>query len=367
MNYLEAVQGQRSQTATTEEVIEQPASTEVQSTKVPNKGQQEVTEVEVSHQVTPVNEDEIIGRLTGGAVTSVKDFTDNFPKWKEASQRGEVDEGAIMEKAFANSFVKEINEMVRNNATSEQIQMHVELSQLGDISKLDNVEAIARKIAIEEGVPLATAKKIANSDVKTLEDFLEDHEESKAEVLYEKYKIEQRRVANGAREYLKTKQKDIYEGVVSKADVQKQSQERATSIANQWTSNAESLKNTFKNLSVSKVEVKDEKAGMDYSFDINIPDEYIAKILPQVPKFASERGIELNNENIQAVSKEVLNSYIAENFSTIIEKAIRDTHANAIKKEVERNSNPGKISNPAHHEVSKKSPTDPTHPSNIYR
>ena len=365
MNYLESVLGEKP-TVTEVAEVEQTASTESLQAN-------DVSETQIESQAQPdqkqpsFSEDDIISRLTGGEVKSVDDFNKNYPTWKEASQRQPVDENAIMEKAYANTFVKELNQLVAKGATSEQIIMHVELSTLGDISNLDGIDAIARKISLEEGVPLAKAKRIAQLDVKTLEDFQEEHDEDMAEVMYEKYKIGQRKVENSAKEYLKTKQKDIYENVVKGDEVQLQAQEQSKALAGQWTANAAALKTTFVNAGVSKIEVKDENAGMDYSFEVKVPNEYIDTILAQVPQYAAQRGLELNEKNIEAISQEVYKSYISDNFKSIMEGAIRDTHAKAIKHEVERNSTPAKVGSPAVHQPSSKADTDPTHPSNFYR
>lgn len=366
MDFLQAI-GARPVESPQEQTQQQPASPEVVAEAQP------VTEVvatekvtEATPQVTPISEDEIISRLTGGAVTNSADFSTKYAHWQKLAERGEVDESQIIEKAYTNSFVKEINEMVKSGATSEQLIMHVELSQLGDISKLGNEDAIARRMAIEDGITLETAKRIVSFDSKTLEKFQEEFGDEEAEIRYQKYLIEEKRKGAEAKDYLKSKQKDIYENVTSKGVEDNSAKEAMKAINTTWQSNSHALKTTFANAGVQKIEIKDPNSGIEYDYEVRIPEEWLNNVMAHVPEFASSRGMALNSDNIAKVSQEVFRSYVSENFSAILESVARDAHAKAIKGTVEKQSNPVPVGGVQVHQPAKQTSTDPRNPSNFY-
>lgn len=376
MSYLESMglaHKKEEQPAPTEAVVEQPASTDVATTEQPNEQPPSESVGKEEQQVIPANEDEIISRLTGGAVTTVADFQTNYSKWQELSSKGEVDVNSIKEQAkqeaFANPFVKELNELVQKGADQNQIKTFFELSNIGDISSLSTEEALARKMSIEDGISLNEALLFIKTDLKTEDDFLEQAsgDEDRAKVLYRRYQLGLEKEAKQAKEFLQSTKKDIYEGVVEKSNKPSEAQVRFQELHGKWEASKQVVASNLLTTANQKVEIKDDKSGIDYSFDIKVPQEYIANLIPEISTFAAQNGLSVDEKGLGAIKDQILGLYISENFNSIAESLVRDAHAKAIKKEVEKNSNPVPLGGVQVHQQSTKPKDDPYNPSVFFK
>lgn len=289
------------------------------------------------------DEAKYLEELTGGQAKSKEEFAAILERAKSADEVATLREQ--LQTAYPNEFAKSIAEMVRNNANPSQLKTFIDLSLTDDLSKLDDYELLEKAAYLKESDVLTAedAKLLISSKYPKSAEELADEKgltEEEAEKQFRLLDIQRRKEVKEAKEFLSGFKKDVYENVVQGGDSGKTKQfEQAwqpalPAIGKQLLQDA------------AKIQIADEKAGIDTAFEIKMPEDFVQKALPTIPAWAASQGLEVNQENSEAIVSEVKKAYIAQNYQTIIESAIRDTWSKATKKMEEEYSNPNKPNKP---------------------
>ena len=306
----------------------------------PQPEQQKAAEPSAQSQF---DESAYLTELTGGMAKSREEFVGIIERAKAAD---EVD--ALREQlrtAHPNEFTKSIAEMVSKGASPEQLKTFIDLSLNEDISKMDDYDALIKAAYLKESDVLTAddAKLLVESKYpKSAEDlaFEKGLSDEEAERQFRLLDIERRKEIKQAREFLNNFKKSVYENVVSNGD------KRIETIEKAWQPTVPVIGKQLAAESV-KLEIADDKAGINTTFEVKLPQEFVEKVMETIPKWAANAGLEVNTKNSELIINEAKKAYIANNYNQIIESAIRDTWAKATKRMEEEFSNPNKPGKPS--------------------
>lgn len=289
------------------------------------------------------DESAFIAEVTGGLAKTRDEFAGILEKAKAAE---EVD--ALREQlrtAHPNEFTRSIAQMVAKGADVNQLKTFIDLSLTEDISKMDDYEALVKAaylkesdvLSAEDAKMLIESKYPKSAEELAIEKGLSDEE---AEKQFRILDIERKREVKQAREFLSGFKKSVYENVVTN-----QSQKTEV-LEKSWQPVVPALSKQLSAESV-KLDIADEKAGINTSFEVKLPQEFVQKVVESIPKWAANSGLEVNAENSAHIINEAKKAYIANNYEQIIESAIRDTWAKVVKLKEEEFSNPIKPGQPS--------------------
>lgn len=286
-----------------------------------------------------------ISNTTGGRFKDVAEVQQFFETFDEHyTEKSRYADYIPQKDVYANDFVKEVNSLLKSNATPEQVKMFIDLS-LTDTDKMDKREAMAISMSLTDGISLKSAKTLVSDSFPTFEEFLEregiDTEyESEVEKAKRKYSIIEARLekeSKSAFEGIKNKRKDIYDGISSQEEVAQQQAEFMQKVSDAWQKNSDlknAIDNTFSKLNFTH-KGKDEK---EYSIEIPLEDKELNAIYKDAVDFAIKNTADTTKENIEAIVKLAKETYIGRNFSKIISTIIEDNTSKVIKEITDNNS-----------------------------
>ena len=286
-----------------------------------------------------------ISSTTGGRFKDVAEVQQFFETFDENyAEKSRYAEHIPQKDAYVNDFVKEVNSLLKSNATPEQVKMFIDLS-LMDTDKMDKREAMAISMSLTDGISLKSAKTLISDSYPTFEEFLEkegvDTEyEIEVEKAKRKYSIIEARLekeSKSAFDGIKNKRKDIYDGISSQEEVIQQQVEFQQKVTNAWQKNPDlksAIDNTFGKLKFSH-QSKDEK---EYSIDIPLDEKELNTIYKDAVDFAIKNTADTTKENIDAIVKLAKETYIGRNFNKIISTIIEDNTSKVIKEITDNNS-----------------------------
>jgi hypothetical protein len=289
------------------------------------------------------DEAKYLSEVTGGLISSREEIPAFIERAKAADEVVTLREQ--LQTAYPNEFTKSLSEMVRAGASPDQLKSFIDLGLVEDISAIDDTEALIKAaylkesdiLSAEDARLLIEGKYPKSAEDLAIEKGLSDEE---AERQFKRLEIERKREVKQAKEFLQGFKKDVYENVVtggSKAKIenaQKAWQPTLPAIGKQLLSEAISLK------------VADEKAGIDFNFEIKLPKEFVDNVVASIPSWAANAGLEVNGESVATIVEESKKAYIASNYKNILETVARDAYSNALKKITEEYSNPNKPGTP---------------------
>ncbi len=291
-----------------------------------------------------------LSETTGGRFKdpdSLKQFFETFENnYKDASQF----EGYIPENdAYANSFVKEVNTLLKNGTPKEQVRQFVDLSFM-DVNSIDEREAIAQSMALTDGISIKNAKTLVYNDYPTFEDYMRTHgvdaddpdDVDAAKVKYSVIEARLEREAKAAKKVIEDKRKDIFSGVeeaeqrrINEAQSNKALTEKAVKA---WSENSELKSAVSEKLSSVSFSYKNEKDGVDYSLSVPIDQKVVDGLYKKAVDFAIQNKADTTKENIEVIVGLLKEDYIVKNLDTIIGSLYEDIRSKVTKELTDKES-----------------------------
>jgi hypothetical protein len=148
--------------------------------------QQQNNNQQQSEQKTEVPDlNKFLEEISGGLFKSQDEFKLALPKIQSVDtleQQVAKFQKELADNQFADDYERKRNELKRGGATKEQLKAYEEINDLGDLSKLDPIEAKVKKLVLVDGYPENVARKKVEREfpLDTAEE--EDLDELKADL-----------------------------------------------------------------------------------------------------------------------------------------------------------------------------------------
>lgn len=321
---------------------ESDGSGKIETTKVSDTQQK----TEVNQEAQPPQQESAFNfsETTGGRFESadkIKEFFDTFDKnYVEASKYAEH---IPSKEAYANPFVKELNDLIKGNATPEQVKMFFDLSFV-DTDKMDTREAMALSMALTDGISLSSAKALIEDSYPTFEDYVknenideyDDDAMAKAKRKYAIIEAKMERDGKNAKTNILSKKQDIFSGIKSQDEIKAEQEQNLTNAKQAWSGNND-FKASFEK-SLTKIDFAYKKGDNEYSIQIPIESKAFDKLYKDAVDFAINGNVSPTKENIEAIINIAKESYIGKNFASILETIIEDNTSKVTERIANENS-----------------------------
>jgi hypothetical protein len=299
----------------------------------------------------PLDIPQLIESTTGGRFKTAEETTEFFANFDEryvpADKLKEYEGFIAPDKAYANSFTKEMNQLVANGASQDTIKLFVDLS-MTNVDEVSDREAIVKRVAIEDGLPLSKAQLLVDNDFPSMEFFAEQKgydlsdtdELNKAKREYALLEIKIEKEAKKSREFLAEKKKGVFDGVETNESKQEKAQAQIQELQKNWVGNRE-LSMTVDKLKT--IEIKAEQKDFKYTYVHPVPEQEIKSMIENAEAYAVQNRITSSKENIDKIVDLLKNDYITRNFDNIISSIVVDVKSKALKGEIEEIEGDGKL------------------------
>lgn len=261
-----------------------------------------------------------------GLFKSVDDFKNALPKIKEyeaLKTAKEQLEAKLNENPFANDFVKQYNDLIKQGRSEDQIESWVKLSKLGDLKTLDPFQIKVEKL-VQDGFKRDVAERKINREFNLTVD-LEDENLSEDEVRNLKLDLEDRkeelRISSvsdlQALEQLKgkitTPDNSAENRMLEEAALKKQYQETLKPIVSQ-------IAQSYTGLGTFNLNGKEGAEAIN--FNIEVDAEYKAQVGAKLEDYFLDGTTPVNEKSV-AEAKEYIDAvYLSQNFKTKIAPSI---------------------------------------------
>lgn len=268
-----------------------------------------------------------LSEQTGGVITSVENFKEALPKISQyeavLQQKEELEKSKI---TYANSFVKELNELALSGANQDQLKAFVKLNDKGDLNELSPVEAKVHKLVLVDGYSEEIARKLVDRDFSP-----ERYDEGTDE--YEIAKEELRLSAKADVEALKKYKADLT--TVSNPEKDQQEQLRLQQIAQTEQherlvrQEAPKIASYIHGLGKTNLNGKegDEAVFLDFQF----PDEFKSKLPAMVESYFLDSNEPITQDSVNDFTTYAKASYLVENFDKVAKSIF--SHAESVTRE----------------------------------
>lgn len=293
------------------------------------------TEIVETPSIAPTNEpvvepstpnyNAILEEISGGAFKDVETFKGSLPKFQEydslTTAKTELEEKVKNMFTPTNDYVKTLNEMYANGATTDQIKSYQRLNEIGDLNTLSPFDIKVHKM-VHEGYNEDIARKIVGQEFP-IEDFEEGSDERL--ILEEKMKISSAQDLK----ILEQHKKDL--SSFGEQQKQAQEQEKLQLIASQENHKKEvalavpKIAEAMKGLGELNLNGKDGEEAVKLNFDYK--DEFKAEIPKLINDFFVEYNLPLTAENIQNASNYISAVYWDQNKESILQSATKHVEA----------------------------------------
>lgn len=320
-----------------EEVAEQTEQTRVETQEITNTEQQETQMLsidEVNSKYVPLDSisEKYIPLETLSEKYIPKEELNNY------ISKDKIGETYVeKEKAYANPFIKELDAMIRNEVPLDKINTFFNLS-VNDIDKMDGTEALVTKMMYEYGLSRADAQKKVNSNFPTLDNLMNRYDEEEAQEKHQLNEIEKKIQSDEAKKYLSGIRKGISDEIKKREEQNIPNvltAERKQQIYTAWDNKNFNTK-INESIKTFDFQLQDEKSDIDYSISIPVPEDFAKTIVDNAKKFASDNGIEYNDETEAEFIKMAKESYLVQNHQQIMESIVRDVIAKNTKSIVDK-------------------------------
>lgn len=297
-----------------------------------------VTETPVTPE--PVDVNKIIAELSGGQFTDVENFKQALPKFnqfdtisteKETLSKAKTElEQKLQEQAFANDYVKTLNDLVKSGATADQLKSFQAINNIGDINELSPIDAKVAKLVLIDGYRESVARKMVTNEFQ-VEDYEEGSDER--EIIQEKL-----RVSSEADKQFLSKYKADLSAIDNSAKENQRLQELAAVEQHKQLVNTHvpQIANSVQGMGELSFKPKD---GDEVKIKFDYPEDFKATIGERLTNFFMDGTTPVTQENVELALRHVNAVYLDENFPKIAQKIWADAESATWEKAVNKYEN----------------------------
>jgi hypothetical protein len=193
-------------------------------------------EPEITNPDTPpvneppaINPDEELVKITGGTIKSTAELnellqkantlTDLESRVKQYEAENTDLKSKVAVDPFASDYHRKLNQLAKDGATPDQLNAFSKVNSVGDIDKLDAVEAKVLTLQLKDGLTEQEARNYINRTFKMNPDVYTEEE-------IEEGKIDLKISSRADKEYLKTHKTEVETSPLQQQQAQQQAQQR---------------------------------------------------------------------------------------------------------------------------------------------
>lgn len=273
--------------------------------------------------------------ISGGLIKSVDDITRISGEY--ATQKTELDALRLQVAAdpFANDFTKQLNQMFKEGKTKEQISLFYQLTELGDISQMNPLDAMVQAKVLRDG----RNSDLARRQIEMKYEITPDIDPAFKEVIEANMKDD----AKADYEYLQSQKKELTTPAAAPPETA-QNVINVDQLKTQVGEISPRVQEQFKTLGQVNINGKVDKDGKATAdailFDIPIPAEFNAKLPSILNDFFVTNQLPVTKENMEValdlVNLELFKNHGAQIIQASVNHALAE-HETKIRAEYENN------------------------------
>lgn len=288
-------------------------------------------DVEETKSVTEPDYNKWLSEQTGGLFSNVESFKESLPKISNyetvLQQKEELEKSRI---SYANSFVKELNELALAGAGQDQLKAFVRLNERGDLSELNPIDLKVSKLVLVDGYSEEIARKVVERDF-SLNRFEEGTDE------YDIAKEELRISSKGDLEALNKYKAEL--STVVNPEKEQQEQARLQHIA-QTEQHQRYVKESAPKIAqaiegLGKMNLNGKEGDDAIFLDFPFPEDFKSKLPSLAENYFLDNNEQINEENLKDFATYARATYLVENFDKVaksiashIESVVAEKYSN---------------------------------------
>lgn len=288
---------------------------------------------------------------TGGRIKTKEELPQFFEQFETnfvPASKLEEFKGFISEKdAYANPFVKEVNTLLKSNASPDAVKLFIDLS-LSDVDKMDSREAIAKSRALSEGTTFQSASVLVKDEFPTFEDYMEANnvnpevkeDVDKAKAKYSVIEAKLEREFNLAKKSIAEKKKEVFEGIESKEATETKQREAYEGLKQTWSTNKDLETAVVTGLKSFDFTHK-TKDGVEYSLSIPTEEKVVKDLYNQAIQYAIKSGLQPTKESVEHIVETLQDYYFSRNKNAFVGSLYEDIRSKVVKEITDKEKGEG--------------------------